>query len=77
MQEKARHEAELGQYQQAARRLERLATHLIAQGERKLARAAIGEAERLARAQNLSTEGQKTLKYGTRALLIRHQGNPK
>ncbi|MGD2252366.1 MAG: DnaJ domain-containing protein [Anaerolineales bacterium] len=77
MQERARHEAELGQYPQAARRLKHLATHLIAQGERKLAKAALGEAKRLARAEHLSTEGQKTLKYGTRALLIRHQEEPK
>ncbi len=70
MQEKARHEAELGQASLAARRLENLATHLLAGGERELAKAALGEAERLVHTRHLSTEGEKRLKYGTRALLL-------
>jgi Ca-activated chloride channel family protein len=70
MQEKARHEAELGQSTQAARRLENLATQLLAANERELAKAALGEAERLTRTHRLSTEGEKVLKYGTRALLL-------
>lgn len=70
MQEKARHEAELGQASQAARRLENLATHLLASGERDLAKAALSEAERLVHTRHLSTEGEKRLKYGTRALLL-------
>jgi Ca-activated chloride channel homolog len=70
MQEKARHEAELGQSSQAARRLENLATHLLAADERELARAALSEAERLNQSRRLSTEGEKVLKYGTRALLL-------
>jgi Ca-activated chloride channel family protein len=70
MQEKARHEAELGQSTQAARRLENLATQLLAADERELAKAALGEAERLTHSRRLSTEGEKVLKYGTRALLL-------
>lgn len=70
MQEKARHEAELGQSKQAARRLENLATQLLAVNERELAKAALSEAERLAHSRRLSTEGEKVLKYGTRALLL-------
>jgi len=70
MQEKARHEAELGQSAQAARRLENLATHLLAAGERDLAKAALSEAGRLMQTRHLSTEGEKRLKYGTRALLL-------
>lgn len=70
MQEKARHEAELGQSTQAARRLENLATQLLAVNERELAKAALGEAERLTHSRRLSTEGEKILKYGTRALLL-------
>ena len=70
MQEKARHEAELGQVSQAARRLENLATHLLAEGERELAKAALNEAVQLTQARRLSMEGEKTLKYGTRALLL-------
>ncbi|OGO13359.1 MAG: hypothetical protein A2Y93_01685 [Chloroflexi bacterium RBG_13_68_17] len=70
MQEKARHEAELGQSAQAARRLENLAMHLLAAGERDLAKAALSEAGRLVQTRHLSTEGEKRLKYGTRALLL-------
>lgn len=70
LQEKARHEAELGQSAQAARRLENLATQLLAGGQRELARAALSEADRLAQSRRLSTEGEKILKYGTRALLL-------
>ncbi len=70
LQEKARHEAELGQVSQAARRLENLATQLLAAGEKDLAKAALNEAVQLTQARRLSTEGEKTLKYGTRALLL-------
>ncbi len=70
MQEKARHEVELGQSAQAARRLENLATQLLAAGERDLAKAALHEAVQLSRSRRFSTEGEKTLKYGTRALLL-------
>ena len=70
LQEKARHEAELGQIAQAARRLETLATQLLAAGEKDLAKAALNEAVQLTQARRLSTEGEKTLKYGTRALLL-------
>ncbi|MGA9532142.1 MAG: DnaJ domain-containing protein [Anaerolineales bacterium] len=70
MQDKARHEAELGQSGMAARRLETLATQLLANGERDLAKAALHEAENLGKSRRLSTEGEKRLKYGTRALLL-------
>ncbi len=70
LQEKARHEAELGQVAQAARRLENLATQLLAAGEKDLTKAALNEAVQLTQARRLSTEGEKTLKYGTRALLL-------
>lgn len=70
LQEKARHEAELGQVKQAARRLENLATHLLSYGEKELAKAALNEAVRLNHTRRLSSEGEKTLKYGTRALLL-------
>jgi Ca-activated chloride channel family protein len=70
LQEKARHEAELGQVAQAARRLENLATQLLAAGEKDLAKAALNEAVQLTQARRFSTRGEKTLKYGTRALLL-------
>ena len=55
-QEKARRGAKLGQGVQAARRLENLATHLLASGERDLARAVLNEAVRLSRTQRLAAE---------------------
>jgi len=70
MQDMARHEAELGHASHAAQRLENLATQLLANGQRDLAKAALNEAENLARARRFSTEGEKILKYGTRALLL-------
>ena len=70
MQEKARHEAELGQSKQAAQRLENLATQLLASGERDLAKAALNEAARVSKTRHFSTEGEKVLKYGTRSLLL-------
>jgi len=70
MQEKARHDAELGQSAEAARRLENLASHLLASGERELAKAALNEAARVAHTRRLSNQGEKMLKYGTRALLL-------
>ncbi len=70
MQEMARHESELGQSSQAARRLENLAMHLIASGERDLAKTALNEAARLSRTQRISSMGEKVLKYGTRALML-------
>lgn len=70
MQEKARHEAETGQAAKAARRLESLATQLMASGERDLAKAALSEAARVSHTRRLSTEGEKVLKYGTRSLLL-------
>jgi Ca-activated chloride channel family protein len=75
MQEKARHESELGQAKQAAKRLENLATHLIAAGERDLAKAALSEAVRLSRDHRISSAGEKMLKYGTRALLLPPSGD--
>lgn len=70
MQDKARHDAELGNTRQAARKLENLATQLLAGGQRDLAKAALAEAENLAHLRRISNEGEKVLKYGTRALLL-------
>jgi Ca-activated chloride channel family protein len=69
-QEKARHEAELGETVKAARRLENLATQLLAAGERELAKTALNEAVTISQSKKISEEGEKTLKYGTRALLL-------
>ncbi|MFZ5922726.1 MAG: DnaJ domain-containing protein [Chloroflexota bacterium] len=79
MQEKARKAASEGQYEKASRHLTYLATHLLAQGERGLAKTVLLEADQIQRSHTLSETGQKTIKYGTRALLLpgRNEGqNP-
>lgn len=70
MQEKAQEEVEAGQYDDASRRLQHLATHLLSQGERSMAKTVLLEAENLQQKQDFSEEGRKHLKYGTRALLL-------
>jgi hypothetical protein len=70
LQEQARLEATAGDYEQAAEHLSRLATHLLAHGERGLARTALVEAENLQREKSFSQQGGKEIKYGTRALLM-------
>jgi Ca-activated chloride channel family protein len=69
LQEQARTEVKDGEYAQASEHLHRLATHLLSQGERGLARTALMEAEQIQQNKSFSQEGQKEIKYGTRALL--------
>lgn len=69
MQEQARLEITAGQYQRASKRLQLLASNLVAAGETKLAQTVLLEAERLKHSKRLSGEGEKKIKYGTRALL--------
>lgn len=70
MQEQAKQDIEEGNIEQATRRLRFLATHLLAQGETSLATTVLGEAGRIERERSLSDEGEKRIKYGTRALLL-------
>jgi Ca-activated chloride channel family protein len=70
MQEKAMEDLERGQISAATQRLETMATRLLNLGETDLARAALLEAGRLARTGDLSAEGRKKIKYGTRSLSI-------
>ncbi|GAB4581235.1 MAG: VWA domain-containing protein [Anaerolineales bacterium] len=70
MQEQAKQDIEAGNLEQATRRLRFLATHLLAQGETSLATTVLGEAGRIERESSLSGEGEKKIKYGTRALLL-------
>jgi hypothetical protein len=70
MQERARYEVSAGKAQAAGTRLKRLATELLNRGEVELARTAIMEAERIQQTQMLSAEGEKQIKYGTRALAL-------
>ncbi|MGD0876857.1 MAG: DnaJ domain-containing protein [Anaerolineales bacterium] len=69
LQEQARLEANTGDYEKAAEHLTRLATHLLAHGERGLAKTALMEAENLQKEKSFSQQGGKEIKYGTRALL--------
>jgi len=69
LQEQARLEVTAGEYDQASEHLHRLATHLLAQGERGLARTALLEAEHIQQDKSFSQQGRKEIKYGTRALL--------
>lgn len=69
IQEKAHTEVEDGQFELAARHMKNLATSLLAQGERSLARTALIEADNILKLQTISDEGHKAIKYGTRALM--------
>ena len=69
MQEKARREIEAGNIEAATSRMQFLATNLLAKCERELARIAMREAANIQSMRGLSEEGQKQIKYGTRALL--------
>jgi Ca-activated chloride channel homolog len=70
MQETAQKEAADGKYNEASRRLQHLATHLLSHGERSMAKTVLLEAENLQGEQSFSEEGRKKIKYGTRALLL-------
>jgi Ca-activated chloride channel homolog len=67
--EKAWSEAQLGNIDQATRRMQHLTTRLLEAGETRLARQAQLEVNRLNHMGTMSLEGRKTIKYGTRALI--------
>jgi Ca-activated chloride channel family protein len=69
MNEKVWEDLEAGHVDVAATRLRHLTTRLLEAGEIKLAQQANMETERLSNMGNLSAEGRKRLKYGTRALI--------
>jgi Ca-activated chloride channel family protein len=70
MQERARKDVGDGRIPDATRRLQNIATHLLAQGNRELARTVLAEANYLQQHQTFSEDGEKNLKYGTRNLLL-------
>lgn len=70
MQERAQEALASGDVKEATRRLENLATRLLAMGEEELANQARSEARRVAHTSALSDAGRKTLKYQTRFLLL-------
>jgi Ca-activated chloride channel family protein len=70
LQEKARKEVEDGDIDHAAQHLQYLATHLLAVGDRELAHTVLVETEHIQQSHRFSQEGDKRIKYGTRALLL-------
>jgi Ca-activated chloride channel homolog len=70
LQEKARNEVANGNYSKATEHLQKLATHLLAQGERSLAKTIIFEIQNIENDRVYSEQGKKQIKYGTRALML-------
>lgn len=70
MQERAHIAADSGEYDAASRLLHNLATHLLSQGEHSLAKTTLLEADHLEKMHSWSTNGNKEIKYSTRALLL-------
>jgi Ca-activated chloride channel family protein len=70
LQERARVAADANEFDQAARHLHNLATHLLSKGEHSLAKTALFEAENLEKMHAWSASGNKDIKYQTRALLL-------
>jgi len=70
MQEKVRDDIEVGELESAAQSLQNIATHLLSKGETDLAKTALLEVQNVKNQQKLSQEGEKQIKYGTRALLL-------
>jgi Ca-activated chloride channel family protein len=70
MQEQAWTALEDGNTTEATQRLEIIATRLFDMGEKKLAKAALLEAGRIAGGATPSDKGRKRIKYGTRSLNI-------
>lgn len=68
--ERARQEVEEGDILQATKHLQYLATNLLSYGDRELAHTVLVEAEHIKQSRRFSKEGDKQIKYGTRALLL-------
>lgn len=69
MQEQAQKELVAGNVNEATRRLQNLATHLLSLGESDLALAVLKEVDHIKNTNMLSEEGIKRIKYGTRSLI--------
>jgi Ca-activated chloride channel family protein len=70
MQDKVRSEVASGNYEKATQHLQRLATHLFAQGEKSLAKTIIFEIQNIETEKTYSEQGKKQIKYGTKALSL-------
>ena len=69
MQERARTEVQAGEFDKATRSLKNLASHLLAQGQQSLAKTVLLEVENINHKQSFSQEGEKEIKYATRAVI--------
>ncbi len=69
MNERVWEDVKAGDLDNATRRMRYLSTRLLEAGKTQLAQQAFAETERLATIGQLSGEGRKRLKYGTRAML--------
>lgn len=74
-QEQAYLEVEKGEFDLASQHLQRLASHLIQLGNQDLARTVLLEAKTIQEKQTYTLEGNKRIKYGTRALLLPGSGD--
>lgn len=74
MQEQVWKALDTGQIEDARRRLETIATRLLDMGEAELAHVALLEAGRIAQGGQMSSKGQKMIRYGTRGLGIKGRG---
>ncbi|MBC8099759.1 MAG: VWA domain-containing protein, partial [Armatimonadetes bacterium] len=70
LQERAQEALLNGDVVEATRRLENLATRLLAMGQGELATQALAEARRVAHTSGVSDRGRMTIKYQTRHLLL-------
>jgi Ca-activated chloride channel family protein len=69
LQERARSETDAGEFAAATRHLRNLAQQLQAQGQHDLSKTTMFEAETIERLQAFSEQGNKEVKYATRALM--------
>jgi hypothetical protein len=69
MQERTREDVKIGNFINATRRLNYLATRLISAGEVQLANKVFSESESIQKTHNFTLTGEKELKYGTKKLL--------
>lgn len=76
LQEKARADVDAGNYEKATEHLQRMATHMLAQGERSMAKTIMLEIENIEKEKKFSEAGEKQIKYGTRALLLPGERKP-
>jgi Ca-activated chloride channel family protein len=70
MQERAREDVAKGKIKDATRRLQYLASNLLSQGQGELAGTVLREAATIQQNLAFSEDGEKRIKYGTRALLL-------